>query len=186
MPPAPPKHDRGRDIISVHEDTDGDGTFDKHKVVLDGLNMANAALRGHGGMWVMHTPYLLFYPDANGDDVPDRDPEVRLAGFGLEDTHSVANGLAWGPDGWLYGAQGSTTTSRVVRPGVDPPDFTGVYHEGCMVWRYHPESEDLRDLRRRRRQHLRARIRRARAGCYSGHNGGDDARLALSCRAASF
>jgi putative heme-binding domain-containing protein len=138
-PPAPPHHDRGRDCISVHEDTDGDGTFDETTVVLDGLNMANAALRGHGGIWVMHTPYLVFYPDANGDDVPDRDPEVRLAGFGLEDTHSVANGLAWGPDGWLYGAQGSTTTSRVVRPGIDPPGSPGIYHEGCMVWRYHPQ-----------------------------------------------
>lgn len=141
VPPPPPNHDRGRDIISVHEDTDGDGIFDKSKVVLDGLNMANAALRGHGGIWVMHTPYLLFYPDANGDDVPDRDPEVRLAGFGLEDTHSVANGLAWGPDGWIYGAQGSTTTSRIVRPGVDPEGFAGVYFEGCMVWRYHPERK---------------------------------------------
>jgi hypothetical protein len=127
VPPAPPHHDRGRDIITVHEDTDGDGIFDKTKVVLDGLNMANAVLRGHSGLWVMHTPYLLFYPDADGDDVPDRDPEVRLAGFGLEDTHSVANGLVWGPDGWLYGAQGSTTTSRIVRPGIDPPDFAGVY-----------------------------------------------------------
>jgi hypothetical protein len=70
--------------------------------------MANAVLHGHGGIWVMHTPYLLFYRDRDGDDVPDGDPEVRLAGFGLEDTHSVANGLAWGPDGWIYGAQGST------------------------------------------------------------------------------
>jgi len=141
IPPAPPHHDRGRDIISVHEDTDGDGNFDSHRVVLEGLNMANAVLRGHGGIWVMHTPYLLFYPEADGDDVPDRDPEVRLAGFGLEDTHSVANGLAWGPDGWLYGAQGSTTTSRIVRPGIDPPEFTGVYFEGCMVWRYHPRAK---------------------------------------------
>ena len=141
VPPAPPHHDRGRDIITVHEDTDGDGIFDKTKVVLDGLNMANSVLRGHGGIWVMQTPYLLFYPDANGDDIPDADPEVRLAGFGLEDTHSIANGLAWGPDGWLYGGQGSTTTSRVVRPGVDPPDFAGVYHESCMVWRYHPRTK---------------------------------------------
>ena len=86
----------------------------------------------------MHTPYLLFYPDADGDDVPDRAPEIRLAGFGLEDTHSVANGLAWGPDGWLYGGQGSTTTSRVTRPGVDQKGAPGVYNEGCMVWRYHP------------------------------------------------
>jgi putative heme-binding domain-containing protein len=141
VPPAPPHQDRGRDIISVHESTKGDGVFDKHKLVLDGLNMANASLRGHGGIWVMNTPYLLFYPDADGDDVPDRDPEVRLAGFGLEDTHSVANGLVWGPDGWLYGVQGSTTTSRVVRPGADPPGFAGVYHEGVMAWRYHPEGK---------------------------------------------
>ena len=28
----------------------------------------------------MHTPYLLFYPDGNGDDIPDGAPEVRLAG----------------------------------------------------------------------------------------------------------
>jgi putative heme-binding domain-containing protein len=140
-PPPPPHHDQGRDIISVHEDTDGDGKFDKHRNVLTGLNMANAAVRGHGGIWVMHTPYLMFYPDADGNDVPDRDPEVRLAGFGLEDTHSTANGLIWGPDGWLYGAQGSTTTSRITRPGFDAPNFPGVFFEGCMVWRYHPEKK---------------------------------------------
>ena len=139
VPPAPPHHDRGRDLITVHEDTDGDGIFDKTKVALDGLNMANAALVGHGGLWVMQTPYLLFYPSKNGDDFGE--PEVRLAGFGLEDTHSVANGLAWGPDGWLYGAQGSTTTSRVTRPGVDAADFPGVYREACMVWRYHPTTK---------------------------------------------
>ena len=168
----------------MHEDTDGDGTFDKHKVVLDGLNMANAVLRGHGGIWVMHTPYLLFYPDADGDDVPDRDPEVRLAGFGLEDTHSVANGLAWGPDGWLYGAQGSTTTSRVIRPGVDPPDCAG------------------RLLRRRAWSGAITRDTKAyeifaegggnifglefdaEGRLFSGHNGGDDARLALRAERA--
>jgi len=171
VPPAPPQHDRGRDIVSVHEDTDGDGIFDRHKVVLDGLNMANASLRGHGGIWVMHTPYLLFYPDANGDDVPDRDPEVRLAGFGLEDTHSVANGLIWGPDGWLYGVQGSTTTSRVVRPGVDPPDFTGVYHEGVMAWRYHPEKKIYEIFADGGGNAFQLDFD-AQGRLYSGHNGG--------------
>lgn len=140
MPPPPPHHDRGRDVISIHEDTDGDGLYDKHKVFQDGLNMANAAIRGRGGVWVMHTPYLLFYPDADFDDVPDGPPVVHLQGFGLEDTHSVANGLVWGMDGWLYGAQGSTTSCHVTRPGVDSPDAAGVYFQGCMVWRYHPES----------------------------------------------
>ncbi|MBT4799869.1 MAG: hypothetical protein HON81_16285, partial [Verrucomicrobia bacterium] len=138
IPPAPPHHDRGVDIISVHEDRDGDGTYETGKNVFEGLNMANSVVRGWGGIWVMHTPYLLFYRDENGDDIPDEDPEVRLAGFGLEDTHSVANGLTWGPDGWLYGGQGSTTTSRVTRPGFnDPP----IYNEGPLVWRYHPSSK---------------------------------------------
>jgi putative heme-binding domain-containing protein len=172
VPPAPPHHDRGHDLISVHEDTDGDGYFDKHRVVLDGLNMANAALRGHGGIWVMHTPYLLFYPDANGDDVPDRDPEVRLAGFGLEDTHSVANGLAWGPDGWLYGAQGSTTTSRAVRPGVDPPDFKGTYFEGCMVWRYHPATKAYEVFAEGGGNIFELEFD-SQGRLHSGHNGGD-------------
>lgn len=30
----------------------------------------------------MQAPYLFFYPDRNGDDVPDSDPEVLLSGFG--------------------------------------------------------------------------------------------------------
>lgn len=140
VPPAPPNHTRGRDIVSIHEDTDGDGQYDKHKVFQDGLNMANAALPGRGGVWVMHTPYLLFYPDKNFDDIPDGPPVVHLKGFGMEDTHSVANGLVWGMDGWLYGAQGSTTTCHITRPGVDPPNAAGVYFQGCMVWRYHPET----------------------------------------------
>lgn len=140
VPPAPPNHDRGRDIISVHEDSDGDGWYDIHKVFQDGLNMANAVVRGRGGVWVMHTPYLLFYPDRNFDDIPDGPPEVHLEGFGMEDNHSVANGLVWGMDGWLYGAQGSTTSCHVRRPGIDPPEADPVYFQGCMVWRYHPET----------------------------------------------
>src|ERR1043166_1891071 len=30
VPPAPPNHDPGRDVISIHEDTKGTGVFDKH------------------------------------------------------------------------------------------------------------------------------------------------------------
>jgi putative heme-binding domain-containing protein len=170
-PPPPPHNDKGADIITVHEDTQGNGVFDKHKIVLDGLNMANSVLRGHGGIWVMNTPYLMFYPDADGDDVPDRDPEVRLAGFGLEDTHSVANGLTWGPDGWLYGGQGSTTTSRIVRPGIDPPSSPGVYFEGCMVWRYHPEKK-IYEIFAEGGGNTFGLDFDAEGRLYSGHNGG--------------
>ncbi|MFM8579467.1 MAG: PVC-type heme-binding CxxCH protein, partial [Planctomycetaceae bacterium] len=138
VPPAPPSHDRGADVISVHESSRRDGVYDRHTVYLDGLNMASASLHGRGGTWVMHTPHLLFYPDADGNG-PDGDPEVRLTGFGLEDSHAIANGLAWGPDGWLYGAQGSTTSCLVRRPGLDT-DKAGAAFTGAMIWRYHPDS----------------------------------------------
>ena len=62
-PAAPPHHFRGKDKITIHEDTDGDGVFDRHKTFVDGLNIATSVARGRGGVWVLNPPYLLFYPD---------------------------------------------------------------------------------------------------------------------------
>jgi len=170
VPPPPPNHFKGADKITIHEDTDGDGAFDKHKTFVDGLNIVTSVERGRGGVWVLNPPYLLFYPDANNDDVPDGDPVVHLAGFGLEDTHSVANSLRWGPDGWLYGAQGSTVTGRMIRPGIDKEPF--LHTMGQLIWRYHPET---------RRFEVFAEGGGNAFGCeidtkgrvFSGHNGGN-------------
>jgi len=92
-PGAPPNHVKGKDKVTIHEDTNGDGTFDTVKEFVTGLSVTTSALPGRGGVWILNPPYLLFYADANRDDVPDGDPVVHLAGFGLEDLHAVANGL---------------------------------------------------------------------------------------------
>ena len=131
VPAPPPNHVRGADKITVLEDKDGDGSFESHQDVITGLNITTSVLTGHGGVWVMNPPYLLFYRDRTGDGLPDAEPEVRLSGFGLEDTHSLANSLTWGPDGWLYGVHGSTSTARV----------RGVSFLGQAVWRYHPDTD---------------------------------------------
>jgi len=136
VPEAPPKGARGADKITVFEDTNGDGLYDTHKDVITGLNIATSVQTGHGGIWVLNPPYLLFYPDKNADDVPDGDPEVHLSGFGLEDTHSVANSLMWGPDGWLYAANGSTTTGNVSSAVTKNVKF-----QGQCIWRYHPDTK---------------------------------------------
>ena len=135
-PPGHPEFTPGLDRISIHEDTDGDGSFDKSKVFVEGLSFATSVVTGKGGAWVLNPPYLLFYPDADADDVPDADPVVHLDGFGIQDSHSVVNSLCWGPDGWLYGAQGSTVTSDVVVTGSDAAPISRV---GQLMWRYHPE-----------------------------------------------
>jgi putative heme-binding domain-containing protein len=144
VPPPPPystpekEKFLGRDRVTIHEDTNGDGVYDSHKIFAQGLNLATSVTRGRGGVWLMHPPYLLFYPDADNDDVPDSDPVVHLSGFGLEDTHSIANSLKWGPDGWLYGGTGSTVTARVKVHLSNSGDRYTFF--GQNIWRYHPEK----------------------------------------------
>jgi putative heme-binding domain-containing protein len=137
VPPPPPNHFKGEDRVTIHEDVKGDGSFSKVTTFVDQLNIATAALPGRGGVWVLNPPYLLFYPDRERTDKPGR-PVVHLSGFGLEDTHSVASSLCWGPDGWIYGAHGSTCTARVkveVAGEKTTTDFLGQ-----AIWRYHPEQ----------------------------------------------
>ncbi len=132
VPEPPPHGPRGADRITILEDTDGDGQADQFKDFVSGLNIATGLAFGHGGVYVLQLPYLLFYPDRNRDDVPDSDPEVLLKGFGMQDTQSVANHLTWGPDGWLYGLNGSTSTCNI--RGIE-------FQQG--VWRYHPLTKEF-------------------------------------------
>lgn len=169
VPPPPPNHFKGKDRITIHEDTDGDGVFDKHTTFVDELNITTAAVRGRGGVWVLNPPYLLFYPTKDNADQPTGPPEVHLEGFGLEDTHSVANSLRWGPDGWLYAAQGSTVTGNIKRPGSkDPP----VHSEGQHIWRYHPETRRYEIFAEGGGNAFGVEID-AQGRIFSGHNGGN-------------
>ncbi len=142
VPAAPPNHVEGADRVTVFEDTNGDGQYDSHRDVISGLNIATSAAVTPEGIWVMNPPYLLFYEDADRDAVVDGPPTVHLTGFGLEDTHSVANNIRMGPDGWLYGANGSTTTAAVRAPlSTDPQAITAF--QGQCIWRYHPSRHEF-------------------------------------------
>jgi putative membrane-bound dehydrogenase-like protein len=169
VPPPPPHHFKGRDKITIHEDTDGDGVFDKHKTFLEGLNIVTSCVKGRGGLWVLNPPYLLFYPDKNNDDVPDGPPEVLLEGFGLEDTHSCANSLQWGPDGWLYACQGSTVTGHIKPYGSKE---TPIHSMGQLIWRYHPETRRYEIFAEGGGNAFGLEID-SKGRIFSGHNGGD-------------
>lgn len=127
VPEPPPKGPKGADRLTILVPNAQRPNQWIARDFVSGLNLASAFAFGHGGVFILQTPYLLFYPDRDRDDVPDADPEVLLTGFGMEDAHSVANSLAWGPDGWLYGCQGSTVTANI--RGIE-------FQQG--VWRYHP------------------------------------------------
>jgi putative membrane-bound dehydrogenase-like protein len=140
VPEPPPKGPKGADRITICYDPDENGRFRKSKDFLSDLNLCSGFCLGNGGVYVLQSPYLLFYADKNNDDVPDNDPEVLLKGFGFDDTHSVANSLQFGPDGWLYGAAGSTSTSKIDDPSgkcKTPIEF----QQG--IWRYHPKTKQF-------------------------------------------
>jgi putative membrane-bound dehydrogenase-like protein len=169
IPPPPPNHFKGADKITIHEDTDGDGKFDKHKTFLDGLSLATSFAFGKGGVWVLNPPYLLFYPVKEGEDVPSGDPVVHLEGFGIEDSHSIASNLRWGPDGWLYASQGSTVTGDIKRPGLDK---VPVHSLGQLIWRYHPEQKKYEIFAEGGGNTFGVEID-SKGRIYSGHNGGN-------------
>jgi putative membrane-bound dehydrogenase-like protein len=132
VPEPPPRGPKGADRITICE-LSPDGTRALNfKDFVTGLNLCSGLALGHGGAFVLQPPYLLFYADKNHDDVPDGDPEVLLTGFGMEDAHAVANSLTWGPDGWLYGAQGSTVTAHIRNLE---------FQQG--IWRYHPVTKEF-------------------------------------------
>ena len=169
FPAPPPQGPRGRDRISVHEDADGDGHFEKHQAFVDGLNLASSMLPTTAGVWVLNPPYLLLYPDADSDLSADGPPEVHLTGFGMEDTHSVANSLRLGPDGWIYGAMGSTVSSSIVVAGRnDPP----LQCEGAAIWRYHPATKRYEIFAEGGGNAFCVTFD-AEGRLYSGHNGSD-------------
>lgn len=125
-----------KDRILVLEDGDHDGVAEKQKEFWGEGRKLTSVEVGFGGVWALAPPQLLFIPDRNGDDVPDGPPEVVLDGFdegGIR--HNIANGLRWGPDGWLYGRHGILVTSQIGAPGTPPSQRTPI---NCGIWRYHP------------------------------------------------
>jgi len=155
--PLRAKDGEGKDKIIILEDTDGDGRFESRKVFIEGLNLVSGLELGFGGVWVGAAPYLMFIPDRDGDDVPDKPTQpnqqrvafpkdvpagatVLLDGFGWQDTHETLNSFIWGPDGWLYGCHGVFTHSKVGKPESKDSERQGL---NAGVWRYHPTRHEF-------------------------------------------
>ncbi len=129
-----------RDRVIILEDKDGDGQADQRKVFWDeGKRLTSVAL-DHDGVWVMCPPQLLFIPDRDRDDVPDGVAEVKLDGFTVakRNYHNFANGLKWGPDGWLYGRCGHSCPGLLGVPGCRAEERVPM--DGG-IWRFHPQRK---------------------------------------------
>ena len=134
-----------RDRVVIFEDGDQDGRADRRAVFTDSVQRLTSVEVGYGGVWLLCPPQLLFVPDKNGDDVPDGAATVVLDGFTVpaENYHNFANGLKWGPDGWLYGRCGASAPGLLGAPGT--PDDRRIPVNGGL-WRYHPTRKAVEVL----------------------------------------
>ena len=159
---------RLRDRVLILEDTDGDGRVDRRTVFTDQVQRLGSVELGFGGVWLLCPPQLLFFPDRDGDDVPDGPAEVVLDGFTVaqENYHTFANGLRWGPDGWLYGRCGASSPGQIGAPGT--PDAERIPIRGG-IWRYHPVRKRFEVLSPRHDQSLGTRLERTWGGVLHQH-----------------
>ena len=91
--------------ISRHEDTDGDGTYDRHTIFADGLVLPRIALPLEDGVvLVLETDNrdLYKYIDTNGDGVSDK-RELFYSGYGrVTNMEWQPGGMVWALDNWMY------------------------------------------------------------------------------------
>jgi putative membrane-bound dehydrogenase-like protein len=86
-------------------DRDGDGRYETATIFADKLNFPNGLLCTRDGLLVTAAPNLLFLRDNDGDGVAD-ERRVAFTGFGEGNQQLRVNGLTWGLDNWIYGANG--------------------------------------------------------------------------------
>ena len=105
--------------IRLLEDRDGDGRYERVSVFAEGLAFPNGVLPWNGGVLVTAAPDILFLKDTDGDGRAD-ERRVVLTGFGEGNQQLRVNGLTWGRDNWVYGANGRS--GGAVRRPSDPPE----------------------------------------------------------------
>lgn len=122
--------------ISILEDVDGDGFFDKSHVFADSLAMPQGLVFFQGSLYVSAAPDLFRLTDTTGDGVADK-REVILTGWGPSVNACTLQGPYFGPDGWLYMPDCRRAHSIETKEGK--------LMEGgsAMVWRSRPDGTGL-------------------------------------------
>jgi putative membrane-bound dehydrogenase-like protein len=88
-------------------DTDGDGRYDQASIFLDRLRYPTSVMSWRRGVLVTASPDLIYAEDTDGDGRADR-REPLYTGFAEGNPQHQVNGLVWGLDNWIYGANGDS------------------------------------------------------------------------------
>jgi len=86
---------------------DDDGPYDKATVFMDNLPFPTGVLPWGKGVLVTCAPDIFYAEDTDGDGKADK-KVVLYTGFVEGNQQHRVNGLVWGLDNWIYGANGDS------------------------------------------------------------------------------
>ncbi|QDU09909.1 PVC-type heme-binding CxxCH protein [Gimesia aquarii] len=89
------------------EDLNGDGTYEKSTLFLEGLGFPTGVMAWKKGVIVTTAPEVFYAEDTNGDGKADQ-REPLFTGFREGNQQHRVNGLRWGLDNWVYLANGDS------------------------------------------------------------------------------
>jgi hypothetical protein len=127
---AAPEGSAAGDELHVLADHDRDGVFETRSVFARGLARTGGLELGFGGAWLATVEGLVFLADADADLVADEPRAPAIAGTRL----AAPGALAFGVDGWLYGAPAGVGLEACERPAA------------ASAWRFHPKRHVLEQL----------------------------------------
>ena len=105
--------------VRTLRDSNGDGIYDESVTFLEGLNFPTGLFPWGKGLLVTAAPDIIYAEDRNGDGIADFN-EVWFTGFREGNQQHRVNGLSYGLDNWLYGANGdSDGVIRSLGGGLD-------------------------------------------------------------------
>jgi len=107
--------------VRLLEDHDGDGRYERVTVFADKLPFPTSVLPWKDGVLVAAAPDIWFLKDNDGDGQAD-ERRMLFTGFGEGNQQLRVNGLTWGIDNWVYGANGRSD-GEIRRPD-DPTNKT--------------------------------------------------------------
>jgi putative membrane-bound dehydrogenase-like protein len=93
--------------IKFLEDTHGTGKYDRATLFLDGLHYPTGVLPWGKGVIVTCAPEIFYAEDTDGDGKADLHRTLYV-GFEPGNPQHRVNGLTWGLDNWIYGANGDS------------------------------------------------------------------------------
>lgn len=124
--------------IRLLEDRDRDGRYESATVFAGNLPFPNGVLPWRDGVLVTAAPDIWYLKDTDGDGQAD-ERRVVLTGFGLGNHQLRVNGLTWGLDNWVYGANGRSD-GAVRAPSDSPGKATSIRG---FDFRFRPDSGEF-------------------------------------------